>query len=293
MRFLQCVAVLLILSAAATAKVDIQRKNGEEIVVTFADDKVAIVQLTKHKPVIAKVPFQVTDSSCSTRVGALCQIHGGVAVDTFSLVWTKHPDATRIGKRVFVKSPFPAAPPETPLDASFLYSLPEKAKYPILASSVPNSKIVCTDYSWLPGEPKSAPAQVKLTRWDVEMMFRNPETELMENRTLALGSNLELKANSEGELEIQSKGVFVGQLFELFFGDNWALVLPHPDGDYCHATLKADNSKFIDSLAGLGTPAGPATPYIWGSDEYSTVLNFNVGFFLGIFLNNPEQYEIL
>ncbi len=110
----------------------------------------------------------------------------------------------------------------------------------------------------------------------------------MQNRTVGITSNITLKRDAKGALEIVDIKRTLGLGFSFFMGDLWAMVFEARPGEYCQLSLKPNfaiaNKQFMEELA---KPVKPK-PYIWGQDEYSQArINPN---FRAIFAN-PDNYE--
>src|SRR5262249_23002496 len=130
-----------------------------------------------------------------------------------------------------------------------------------------------------------------ISRWDVEGMRQNTQTGLMENRTIGFASGMSLKKVSDKRLDITGSRRYLGQGFDFFAGDIWAIVFKLPTSDFCHVSIKADFSPFAGANP-FGDKLVPV-PYLYGSDEYSDQWMPGIMGMPGIadVLNQPENYE--
>lgn len=236
--------------------------------VKVAEGKIAQFVINKKTPLKLSVPFQVTENTCNSHVNMYCEYRGAFGADFIGLTWKTHPDASKVNTSAKVRMKGIVGNYQDIFELN-IYGAEKKMKTPIIAAALPMESIVCKDYSWLPQGKSEAPEKVNVSRWDVELMFTNPETGLTENRTFGVAVKVNLIKNSEGSLDIKEVKKYTGSTTTAFFGDIWSFVLPTGSGDFCFVSMKPNlvgfDKKFVEYLS----EPPKWTPYLYQTDEYT------------------------
>ncbi len=263
---------------------------GEPVEIRFPDGRVGQWMLTRKSPLKMEPPVQVFDNTCSDGLGMACTYVNYLAIDMSSFYWVKHPDPKKLNSMMLIRpKTLPENPPVGVGDFNF-YSPVDRGKWPRILASMPNNVLICKDYSWLPSATVSAPPSLHLSRWDAEVMQTNPETGLMENRTLALAAHAHFKRDANGFLELVEVKRKLFEGFGFLIGDLWAFVVRHPARDFCQLSLKPNFGKLIADIISYFNKPGTPRPYLFAQDEYSDVRMPQMAREL---LKNPDAYDFL
>lgn len=248
----------------------LQLEAGKTIELTLPDGRVAHMVLDRRAPLALPLPFQVTDNTCVDVVGEYCAFRAGLGNDFLALVWKTHPDPKKIGSTVSFTSKADSS--KTFCLAQQLYGAQEKVSAPIMAGGISHEVLECKDYRWLPSGEVAAPESITFSRFDVELMFENPETGLKENRTVGVALGLPLKKNADGFLEVFPAKKYLSNSFTAFFGDIWAVILKRPTGGFCQISMKPNVVGLDKKLINYLSEKPNFVPYLYMSDEWSKQL---------------------
>lgn len=279
-------STLALKAAGQPATVEFVEKKGDPYQLRFSDGRVATLMINRKPIIRLPMGFQVFDNTCSDAVNNTGRYLLGLKIDQFAVRWTKHPDRAKLGKDVIAKSHAASGGSFGINDISVLTGA-DKALKPRLAGGIPQDELEGDDFVWLPGAPKTAPDSVFLVRWDTEAMRPNPETGLLENRTVSVLQRVSLKKTAPQRMAIATASHNISGTLSLFQGDMWAWVLQTTDG-FCLISLKTNLAAAGQEVLKYFYMPGTYEPYIFGSDEYSDVAFPNL---LGSVKKDPSQWE--
>ncbi len=263
-------------------------ENGKPVTLDLGGGRIASLYHARRKPLVHPLNFQVTENTCASPVGMVCQYYGGLGFDTMYAGWAAHPDPKKVLKNLKARPKHMPNGMFADLFSFHLYGSADRLHTPKIAAALPNDRIVCRDYSWLPDGGSTAPESLYVQRWDVELMQTNPQTGLMENSTLGVALGLKLARDKTGGLEIVGAKKYTGSSLSVFAGDIWALILKRPNGDFCQVSLKPNLVGFDKIFIEYLSKEMKHEPYLWGSDEFSTVVK---PFYIEHF-SKHEDYDI-
>lgn len=285
-----CVGLFALATSALFAEEGVQfnMKAGEPWTIGFPDGRIAQLVHDPRPALIISLPFQVTENTCTEKVGLRGKLKLSFAVNRLALTWLKHPQAANVGKSVSLKE-------KTTTSVftvfSFVFVSPAEAeRYPLMAKKLSPQDFSGSDFSWLPGGGSKAPDSAYLTRWDIEAMVVNEETGITENRTIGLTQGVTLKAQQNGDLRVVKVKRYLGGNFAFFQGDIWSMVSRLPTGEACLISLKADLVGAAQELGDFFTAPAPLQPYPFGFDEFSTNAMPEP---LKQFIQKPRDYDAL
>jgi hypothetical protein len=276
---------------------------GQPVRIDFQDGRVAVLKSTTidaANPL--SVSFQVFDSLCSDHRGMQCKYLTPYRSTWYFFTWEKNPDASKINQPLRFKN----SDNNTSTEAGEIFESQsfmagtESAFAPKLTAGMPTTKLVCDDFSWLPGESKVAPATAFIRRWDSEIMTENPETGVSENRTFTSAMNLQLSRVNDSTLEISSIKAFAssfgGITGILVSGDVSTLSLNDGKNGVCGVEIKpgglSEAASNVQSAEERRTPPEKETNiYIYGSDEQSRAHQSKKGAVAGEIKNLLERFE--
>jgi hypothetical protein len=274
-------------SVCKAEKPEIVSLKDQPVLVKWKDGREAQLMIERRAPMELTTPFQVTENTCAVTNETHCGLKASVGVHLTILQWTKHPETDKVGKTVKLKAQAPGNQGFELIDLK-IYGAADSGTTPLIVGKLPPQEMSCPDYSWLPGAGTAAPDSARLVRWDVEMMLMNPETGLMENRTVGVALDVLLKKTGAGTLEMSQVKKYTGNSFALAVGDIWAMILKGADGEYCQISMKPNlvglDKKFIEYL----TKPPVFEPYLWESDEHSTVAK---PFFFQFLASEKNDFE--
>jgi hypothetical protein len=267
---------LLCLFAVWLARADdaptIIKETGKSVTVDFHDGRLAQAMFDPRAPLILKIPFQVTDNMCSNATGMKCAYQLPFGLARLALQWLKHPDPSYIGKVVRRKLKGVADAQPLPVEQFAFLENSERERFPLLTANFPPDSFTCADYTWLPPRTEGSPDAYHAARWDVELMFQNQETGLMENLTISLLVGADLKKVDDGSgYLVNSVRQYANQSFLLLNATLWAVIFKAPNEQYCATTLKPDASAVQSALTGYFGQAPKFVPYLYGADEMTLI----------------------
>lgn len=315
-KFVRPALCLAILGMALTTSADtpaplanlpvITLTAGLPVLFTWADGRVATLSISRKAAGTMPLQLKVADNTCNYKIGTICQFNRTMRMDYFALVWTTHPDPTKIGT-VVQKSIGPGSSPQTTTrNITQIMGTTDGHFQPKIGATIPEDELTCPEYSWIPGGTETqAPDALNITRWHVEGTGNNFETDLNETRTLQSVFDVALKRTNTNSLKISFNGEFSGPQADVislnpFNGLVVAWMIPNSDGQMCQIGLNTktpDTTGFNSSPQAIyqSTPSTePYVPYVWGSDEYTPLTQIDAsGFasdpmttYLSTFTNN-------
>ncbi len=246
---------------------------GKTPEVVFVDGRITELYINRREPLVTTMPIKVTDNACTTPSNIACDYRTSLILDDLVMIWKANPDPTKVGKLVMAKfSQGGGQPPiEFPLYQQGLVAFSDHGMMPILSANLPNDIFLCKDFTWLPSGTVAAPDTVNLSRWDVEMMMSNPETGLMENRTISMAMDVTLKKNAEGGLEIGKVKKFLVSSQSVINATLWALITKNANGDYCPITIQPNSQAINNAITQYQALPPHYAGYQYGVDEFSNV----------------------
>jgi len=284
---------------AAPPVATVTKVPGQAFKMALADGREASLKVFSLDSPMVPTNIKVIDNTCTDWQGMTCQYKMKFRRFWIDLVWSKNPDASRVGQIVEYKSngqddkSFQKAESVNGLQTG-LYAGDKIPKIsdgaPAYSERLPLNELSCDDYRWLPGAPTEAPDTLHTSRWDSEDNIKNAETGVMENRTEGGAYGVDLKKIDAKTLQITRINSFTGILRTfpvLILGANQSLTLTKPSGDICQVGLSANfqgdltvtynglEQKRQDLKVDLKT----LPDYVYGSDELldMSFVKFEVG----------------
>ncbi len=153
---------------------------GQPSRLVFGDGREATLMISSEATGQFKVPFKITENNCAPSAPApICTYTMNMGRSVANFMWTKNPDATRLGKPLYQQYGDSQPSPISPEDVfSTNYS---KMARPNIPNSLPADTIICDQMDWLPrGQQKSQNVIMKL--WSGEFMTQNSESDMNENQ---------------------------------------------------------------------------------------------------------------
>ncbi|QLY23885.1 hypothetical protein [Bdellovibrio sp. KM01] len=146
----------------------------------FGDGREATLMVSKEAVGQYNLPFKITENDCAPSAKAprcTYTMNMGRAVANF--LWTKNPDASRLGqplKLVYSENQQTNIGPEDVVSTAY-----SKIARPNVPNSLPADTITCDQMDWLPqGQQNSQNVVMKL--WSGEFMTQNSESDMNENQ---------------------------------------------------------------------------------------------------------------
>ncbi len=260
-------------------------EKGKPVDLRFKDGRVAEFMINRRDVLETDLPIKITDNSCTNNSNISCEYRLGLILNDLTMAWVVHPDASKIGKTVTMRyqAPNGAPPMEFPLFQQGLVAFSDRGGTPKLAVPIPNDIFNCKDFSWLPPGNTEAPSSISFARWDAELMFPNPETGLMENRTISMAMDFTMNRNSSGGLEIGTVKKYLASSQVAAAATLWSLITKDTSGNYCPITVTPNAVPLGAAIAQYQAAKAPHfVAYIYGDDEYSDVAQpffLNQGFY--------------
>lgn len=242
-------------------------QQGKPVEVMFTDGRVAQWQIGRRQALALPTPFTVAENTCTGKEGVQGKMLFGLVSHRLILVWKEHTDPKKVGQPVKLVFKESKEAPTTVVIDEVLISLGNKHEYQKAAAGLPAERIEADDYSWMPNGGAEAPEKLELARWDGEAMFTNPETGLMENRTIPIAMGVTFTKDRKG-LVLSGIKKMLGNQFSFFFGDLWAMVL-HQGEDLCQLSLKASFTDVFNQVIEYLSQELKMQPYLFGADEFS------------------------
>lgn len=216
---------------------------------THSDGTIEVIYSDQHSVTIGeytslledlKIPGKINEITClPLQLRTECNAKQDVLVKNYRLIWKNHPDLSKIGKMVLMKTQGQLGTGEAPLRPTFFASYENsfrKFKPKSIFSKqelvkLNPSQIQCDSYEWydqLTQNFSSNPDELRLNEWSIEEMTDNPETMQSENRTSQAHLGIGLNRIHDG-LEIQNiefPSLDSNNTIFLFFGDivGWHLL---------------------------------------------------------------------
>jgi hypothetical protein len=198
LKFLTMLSVFGLLASLAQAKLILPPGShptvalvGNELQVTYAPDKVAYLAIRENKVSQVAAKLKLKNTSCFEQTPAVqCEIHNWIKSYELRLLWKTHPDAARVGKMLENVSSSSIQFDEW--SQRFQKNLGKATPISGLAQGMPNPRIQCSDYNWVPKGLSS------IQEVSFESMVTSTETGLTENRTELTYQNVELTIDQNG-----------------------------------------------------------------------------------------------
>ncbi len=266
-------------------KPEIILQKGEILRVIWKDGREAIASKLIAPNLEVDVPSAIYENTCNSYIASRCALRPATRMYKVELQWSKHPDASKIGKVLIFylklnpsdKDPFIIAQ-----DLQFAFS---KVFKPLATRGLADDVVVCEDYKFLPQDPFQNPP-LRILHWDTEAMVTNPETGGMENRSVAGAFDIDLIPGNSKSLVLQVKGGYTSAQGSpiLVQGDVISWTMRNQNQQICQIGLKPNiaflQAKFLEYLATL---PHKYEPYIYESDEFSHSLTI-----LNLVFDNPD-----
>lgn len=267
---------------APTGKIaEIIQKDGQPLAFRFADGREAVLKVSSVDSEVVSTQFKITDNTCSDRQNMTCAYKFALRRYFAAMVWTKHPDASRVGQIVKRGAEYPGQPTMTsfdPLSADYVLvaGLDFSATKTDLGRGLPAHEIQCDDFSWLPGASKEAPNRLHLSRWDGENNEPNPETGTNENRTNGGAFGLDLMRVDAKTLRVTKVSALSGgavNLDILTLAPTGSLTMLSSDGEICQTGISSKGVTEIlpiyNKLEAKRPDPASEKPYILGSNGFT------------------------
>jgi hypothetical protein len=176
---------------------------GQSIIYKLDELHEAALQLSHSEPYTIQSKVDIAEDLCADQYTTpACTYKLDFANDHLVLVWTKHPNVSKIGKVVQAQLNYDGGKGSLrPVDLNvgssfttqFLGQKPDDRFHP--------DEIACDRYDWLGDgfQSTTIPEKLKINIWSAELMLPNSETGISENRSYL---------NAEGVLFIQSNSIF-------------------------------------------------------------------------------------
>lgn len=285
MKFITVFISLGLVSQVLAATQVIKQKN-QPLEIVWEDGRKAQITVDREPVLAIDFPFGLDENTCNAITKVDCGFKSSIRIDRYRAQWTAHPDAAKIGKPVVYKNKGGGLNPF--IDFQFRSSV-ERLLGNASAMTMPPDEMACKSYDWLPGIPeKTTPQTIDIPRWDVEAMFTNPETGLLENRVVGGAVDLHMAQNAAGVMVIEKVRSLTGPSPTLFQGDIVALIHKTPEG-YCQQSLKPNFGKLIDAInTYFGNIKDDFQTYQYGSDEFGDAN----GTAVSVLLKNPDMGDL-
>lgn len=256
----------------------LETRLGQPLTWRWKDGREAVLKVTTLKSPFLSSGFKITDNTCSNRQGMSCQYRFQFARHWVMVVWTKHPEASKVGQIVTKASPTdPSFIDKLSLDFPISAGLSRKDR-PLMSAGFPDHEIECEDFSWLPEGGRQAPDRLTVIRWDNEDNAMNPETGLNENRTTGGFYQLQFQKDPKAPgqtLKLKTVDDLTGLNAEfdlLNLSGAISLTLPKSHGEICQVGLttntRADVVMIYDQMGRQPRPSPEEEqPFILGASE--------------------------
>jgi hypothetical protein len=253
----------------------VNRTAGQPVTMVFSDGRQADLKIVHADSEVVSQKIEITSSDCGSW-GMSCNYKFSMRRFWVALIWTKHPDASKIGqivKRGYKgsngESSFSELKSDTALTSGLLPNSGQK-----IANTLPSHQLQCTDFSWLPTGTKEAPALQRFTRWDQIDNSLNKETGMNENRPTGGVQELNMVRVTSDTLQIASVGRSNGvvRIFDILtLAPVLDLAVAQPDGGICQASLSThgigDILPVYDGLESKHPAFTDVPTYVYGQDE--------------------------
>jgi hypothetical protein len=154
---------------------------GQPSKIIFGDGREATLMVSKPGTSQFKTPFKITENGCAPSAPAPhCSYNFTVNRIVANFIWTKNPDATRLGKPLDLV--YPNNPRQTIENEGVTYSHYTKLARPQIPNDIPSDILQCDRWDWLPASQQNS-ENVVMKIWSGEVMGNNSETDLNENQT--------------------------------------------------------------------------------------------------------------
>lgn len=240
---------------------------GQPLVISFADGREAVIKMYSITHPRLSVKFKITDNTCSNRQGMQCALKLELRTFHMTPVWTKNPDAGRLGKSLVRKGP-----PEQSLEDSVgaFSGLTAGEVYPSLTEGLPLNELECEDWSWLPGGKKHPPKTLHISHWAAETNETNPETKFNENRIASGAYGMDLVKSSPKSMLVKKVARTIDESDIGIVDENGSIVLmDQRTNQTCQVGFGtvglADlSATILDTENKIRPPLDQVPPYIFG-----------------------------
>ncbi|QDK45665.1 hypothetical protein DOM22_11160 [Bdellovibrio sp. ZAP7] len=146
----------------------------------FGDGREATLMVSKDTIAQVNVPFKITENNCAPSARApRCTYTMNLARSFANYLWTKNPDASRLGQPLIVSYGGDQNQPVNPQD--IITTNYTKFASPNTPNSLTADTITCDQMDWLPqGQQREQNVTMKL--WSGEVMTANSESDMNENQ---------------------------------------------------------------------------------------------------------------
>jgi len=249
---------------------------GHPYRLVWANGDEAILKISKVDSPDVAIPFEINDNDCSDFQGIICQYKFRFTRYAVRAVWFRnltHPERVgQIVKYAFADSQGRISGPINSMEVNgALFGL-DRHHLTQDDRHLPAHEIECPDFSWLPSQVKSAPAQLHVIRWDGEGNHINPETGASENRTDSGAYDLDFERSGPQTLKLTSVGATMGltRFFDLLnVSPTLSITITKRPGQICQAGASSNalaNFLALFQRTGAQLPkASDEKPYIVGT----------------------------
>lgn len=235
---------------APTPTATVIAENGQPVRVQWPDGREAVFKVTSADSDWFSSTFKVTDNDCSNRQNMVCRYGFKMRRLWVSLVWSKHPDRSRIDQTVeYSYSRYSDS--FSKLEYEVFVTGLKPTGIPELDNGLPPHEIECEDFSWFPHGTIEAPDNVFVVRWESEDNVMNPETNLTENRSTSGVLGVEFKRVAPSRLRVERIDALAGlaENFQVLMSSAaGSVAVQGSDGDICLAGI---TTRIIPEIIGV------------------------------------------
>lgn len=254
---------------------------GQPYELHWSDGREATLFRGKVVPYVGTNHIIMYENECSRTVKAVrCSYAAQNVMTLFELRWSKHPDASKIGKVVKMVTPDNTFP----LDSGYVFvGLAHKVNGHPWSSLMGPEVLTCQHWNWIDQWQGKTPEHLKFHKVSSEFMSVNGETGQNENQTINVVYNLKFDRQTDGSYNFKeysdylSHPSFVGGAFVA--GDIFRTDVDLGDKQSCMSAFKVDFSDNA-SAAAEAEVRSEYKPYLYEKDELYRqsflLLDFNV-----------------
>lgn len=254
----------------ATRPADWVLKENEPIRIKVVDGREATLKRSILKPDWLSIPFTIFENTCQPKNIGQKGGHFILAlVVKVAVVWSTHPDPTKVGQVIRVRNEFDGS--LNAMETNDLIPVSEFRRMPELQGLIEAEEIRMQDFSWIPEHHQTAaPDKLHITRWEGELMLNNGETMAPENRPYQGYAGVDLVKKSEQSLQI----VRIQTPLTLFgrnafpYGDVTTFSISNSKSELCQISNKIDQTTLLRDLRRIqGERQKTEDPLVYGVDS--------------------------
>lgn len=232
-------------------------KTEQNYVMKFTDGREAQVFYQLGSQVVGSIDMRQIENTCEPqRQLVRCQMDFDLRPYKISLLWTKHPDATKLNKVVIASTKIGESFIDQPVEGSvntlsWFFMHTSKAQNHL---NLRNDRIRCDNFNWLM-QTESAPETVFIQSWGAEAMIVNEETKISENLTFLGAKGLTLRKTNDNLYYVENFRLFypgdVPTNFPTYISAqvvNLTFRSPH-HGRTCQVSFEMNAGKIISLIS--------------------------------------------